>query len=167
MSTHLRGFETAFHMRISKVHSPGTTTSGLPQNFRSPIRGALGPQAATCVSLRPRFASALREACQKQHTSGSQANVTEQSDVPPRGGNVRPKGRWSGNLWSRHMVFENRLSRPSRPSGLPRSTQGCAGCCAMGGAALALLGFKRGHYVHVRALVWQGSTMRPVTPAIP
>ena len=59
MSTHLRGFETAFHTRINRVHSPGTNTSGLPQNFRSPIRGALGTQAATCVSLRPRFASAL------------------------------------------------------------------------------------------------------------
>ena len=44
------------------------------------------------------------------------------------------------------MVFENRLTRPSRLSGLPRSTQGCAVCCAMGGAALAVLGFKRGHY---------------------
>ena len=33
------------------------------------------------------------------------------------------------------MAFENRLTRPSRPSGLPRFTQGCAGCCAMGGAA--------------------------------
>ena len=49
------------------------------------------------------------------------------------------------------MVFENRLTRPSRPSGLPRSTQGCAGCCAVGGAAqtehlpglLALCGHRR------------------------